>query len=134
MIAGKKQETPMHFHSIKMEDIINRGGGKLEIEFYKSNPDGSFSKNEFDVKTDGHTRKVSPGELVQLHPGQSVCMEPDIYHRFYGLDASVLVGEVSTVNDDTNDNFFYDNVGRFPLIEEDEAPLHLLINDYRKYL
>jgi len=134
MIAGKKQETPMHFHKVKMEDIINRGGGMLEIEFFKSNPDGSYSEDDFEVKIDGQTRSLSPGEFVQLKPGQSVCMESGIYHRFYGVDASVLVGEVSAVNDDTNDNFFYEEVGRFPLIEEDEAPLHLLVNDYRKYL
>jgi len=134
MIAGAKQETPMHFHKSKMEDIINRGGGILEIEFNNSNPDGSFSRNGFEVKIDGQIRILSPGELVQLKPGQSVCMESGIYHRFYGVDASVLVGEVSTVNDDTNDNFFYEKVGRFPLIEEDAAPLHLLASDYKNYL
>ena len=134
MIAGGKQETPMHFHKVKMEDIINRGGGILEIEFFKSNPDGTFSENEFVVKIDGQARRLSPGELVQLHPGQSVCMESGVYHRFYGVDAPVLVGEVSTVNDDTNDNIFYEEIGRFPLIEEDEAPLHLLVTDYRNYL
>jgi len=134
MIAGEKQETPMHFHKSKMEDIINRGGGILEIEFFNSNPDGSLSEHEFEVKIDGQIRKLSPGEFVQLKPGQSVCMESGIYHRFYGVGSSVLVGEVSTVNDDTNDNFFYEEVGRFPNIEEDEAPLHLLANDYRNYL
>jgi D-lyxose ketol-isomerase len=29
MIVGLMQETPMHFHRRKMEDIINRGGGPL---------------------------------------------------------------------------------------------------------
>jgi len=134
MIAGENQETPMHFHKRKMEDIINRGGGILEIEFFNSNPDGSLSEHEFEVKIDGQVRKLSPGEFVQLKRGQSVCMESGIYRRFYGVGASVLVGELSTVNDDTNDNFFYEEVGRFPKIEEDEAPLHLLANDYRNYL
>ena len=45
----------------------------------------------------------------------------------------MLVGEVSTVNDDNTDNKFHQPVGRFPQIEEDEPPLHLLINDYGKY-
>jgi hypothetical protein len=45
----------------------------------------------------------------------------------------VLVGEVSKVNDDHTDNRFYEPVGRFPAIEEDEAPLHLLVNDYERY-
>jgi len=134
MIAGVGQETPMHFHKLKMEDIINRGGGILEIEFYKSNPDGSYSTDDFTVKIDGVINHLSPGDKIRLLSGQSVCMEQGIYHRFYGVEAPVLVGEVSTVNDDTNDNFFYNPVGRFPDIEEDEKPLYLLATDYEKYL
>jgi D-lyxose ketol-isomerase len=45
----------------------------------------------------------------------------------------VLVGEVSLVNDDNIDNRFFDPVGRFPAIEEDEPPLYLLCNDYSRY-
>ncbi len=134
MIAGVGQETPMHFHRLKMEDIINRGGGVLEIEFYRSNPDGSFSDKPFDVKIDGVLTHLQPGGFVQLKPGQSVTMEAGVYHRFYGVEAPVLVGEVSTVNDDTNDNYFYEEVGRFPQIEEDEAPLFLLSSEYKIYL
>jgi len=134
MITGERQETPMHFHRRKMEDIINRGGGILEIEFYNSNSDGSFSDKNFIVKIDGVIKELAPGEIIQLPPGQSVCMESGVYHRFYGVGKPVLVGEVSTVNDDTNDNFFYEEVGRFPQIEEDEAPLFLLSSEYSTYL
>jgi D-lyxose ketol-isomerase len=34
------------------------------------------------------------------------------------------------VNDDHSDNFFLEELGRFPVIEEDEKPLHLLVGDY----
>jgi D-lyxose ketol-isomerase len=44
----------------------------------------------------------------------------------------LLLGEVSMVNDDHNDNFFEEKLGRFPIIEEDEKPLHLLVGDYKK--
>jgi len=134
MIAGVGQETPLHFHKLKMEDIINRGGGILEIEFYNSNEDGSLSNQGFDIKIDGQVNRLSPGAKIQLAPGQSVCMESGIYHRFYGVGMPVLVGEVSTVNDDTNDNFFYETIGRFPTIEEDEPALFLLSNEYKDYL
>jgi hypothetical protein len=134
MIAGVGQETPMHFHRLKMEDIINRGGGILEIEFYKSNPDASYSDKPFTVKIDGEVKTLQPGSFVQLLPGQSVTMESGVYHRFYGVEAPVMVGEVSTVNDDTNDNFFYEEIGRFPQIEEDEVPLFLLSSEYKNYL
>ena len=42
----------------------------------------------------------------------------------------MLVGEVSTVDDDLADNIFRDPVGRFPAIEKDERPLHLRVGDY----
>ena len=37
------------------------------------------------------------------------------------------------MNDDHTDNRFLDPVGRFPQIEEDEPPLHLLVGDYPRY-
>ena len=49
------------------------------------------------------------------------------------MAGKVLVGEVSKVNDDVNDNRFLKPTGRFPEIEEDEPPLHLLVGDYAKY-
>ena len=43
---------------------------------------------------------------------------------------AVLLGEVSQCNDDNTDNRFNPPVGRFPKIEEDEAPYRLLCNEY----
>lgn len=40
------------------------------------------------------------------------------------------MGEVSTTNDDAADNRFLVPKGRFPRIEEDEAPEHLLCTEY----
>ena len=55
-----------------------------------------------------------------------------MYHRFYGKKGTgrVLLGEVSAVNDDNNDNRFYEDLPRFPLIEEDEEARYLLITEY----
>jgi D-lyxose ketol-isomerase len=136
MIVEENQETPMHFHWSKMEDIINRGGGNLVIELYKSDKNEDFSDEDLDVKVDGVKRTVSPGGKVILTPGESICLEQGMYHRFYGEEGKgkVLVGEVSAVNDDSSDNRFHEEVGRFPEIIEDEAPLHLLVSDYKKYI
>ena len=46
----------------------------------------------------------------------------------------MLIGEVSTVNDDLTDNVFAEPIGRFATIDEDVAPLHLLVADYDKFL
>ncbi|MCK5821024.1 MAG: D-lyxose/D-mannose family sugar isomerase [Bacteroidales bacterium] len=136
MIVEENQETPMHFHWSKMEDIINRGGGNLLIDLYMSNEQEDFSQSDFEVKIDGISRTISAGESVILKPGESICLVQGMYHRFYGEKGKgkVLVGEVSAVNDDSSDNRFYDEVGRFPDIIEDEEPLHLLASDYKKYI
>lgn len=136
MIVEENQETPMHYHWSKMEDIINRGGGNLVIELFNSTPDSRFDTTPVHFKTDGVKRTVNAGGKVVLTPGESICLEQGMYHRFYGETGkgTVLVGEVSMVNDDASDNCFYEKVGRFPEIVEDEKPLHLLVSDYANFL
>jgi D-lyxose ketol-isomerase len=67
---------------------------------------------------------------VELSPGESITLPAYLYHRFWAEDGVCLVGEVSKVNDDNKDNRFLDELGRFPTIEEDEAPYRLLVSDY----
>ncbi len=133
MVVEDGQVTPMHFHWSKMEDIINRGGGDLLIQLYQATADEQLDeKNEVSVSIDGVRRRVAAGETLRLTPGESITLEPRCYHKFWGK-GRVLVGEVSLVNDDEHDNRFYEPVGRFPDIEEDVPPLHLLCNDYTRY-
>jgi len=133
MIVGVDQFTPYHFHWNKMEDIINRGGGKLMIQLYSATSDDKFADADVTVSTDGVQRVMEAGGVVVLGPGESISLTPRLYHQFWGADERVLVGEVSMVNDDYTDNRFYDPVGRFPAIEEDEPPVHLLVTDYSRY-
>ena len=136
MIVEENQETPLHYHWAKMEDIINRGGGNLVIELYNNTSDNKLASTPVHFKIDGVKRSVNAGGKAVLTPGESICLEQGIYHRFYGESGKgkVLVGEVSMVNDDTSDNCFYDKIGRFPEIVEDVKPILLLANDYAKYL
>jgi D-lyxose ketol-isomerase len=69
-----------------------------------------------------------------LAPGESVTLMPGDWHAFWGEGGDVLIGEVSTVNDDETDNWFREPIGRFAEIEEDVAPTHLLVSDYAKWL
>jgi D-lyxose ketol-isomerase len=133
MIVGVDQVTPLHFHWVKTEDIINRGGGELVIQLYNATPDESLADSPVTVLMDGIERKVAAGDCVVLKPGESITLPPYLYHKFWGRGAQVLVGEVSVVNDDQRDNRFYEPVGRFPQIEEDAAPLYLLCTDYPAY-
>ena len=131
MIAGENQITPMHFHWKKMEDIINRGGGDLCLQLWKVDErTEEKTDDEFSLLIDGVVKTFSAGEIVRLKPGESVCFEPYVYHSFWGEGGHALVGEVSTVNDDTNDNRFFESLGRFPQITEDEPARFCLCNEY----
>lgn len=130
LISDEGQVTPMHFHWSKAEDIINRGGGNLVVQLYNSARDESLADSEVSVSIDGARRTVGAGGTVTLMPGESIFLPTRLYHKFWGEDGRVLLGEVSKVNDDRSDNRFYEPVGRFPEIEEDEEPLHLLFSEY----
>jgi D-lyxose ketol-isomerase len=135
MISRRDQICPMHRHNLKAEDIINRGGGKLVIELFMSDGDGRIDpKAEVEVPSDGIRKRLPAGGRLALSPGESVTLLPGVWHAFWGEEGDVLVGEVSTVNDDLTDNVFRDAIGRFPDVEEDEAPLHLLVSDYDRLL
>ena len=127
----ENQETPYHFHWSKMEDIINRGGGTLVLELQQGNRESEEpTDEEFTVFIDGIARRCAPRERVELAPGESITLEPYLYHRFWAEGSAALVGEVSRVNDDKRDNRFLEPLGRFPEIVEDEEPFRLLVSDY----
>ncbi|HEY2593236.1 MAG TPA: D-lyxose/D-mannose family sugar isomerase [Chloroflexota bacterium] len=133
MVVGVDQVTPLHFHWIKMEDIINRGGGKLVVKLYNATEDEGLADTDVTVSIDGVLRTVPAGGTLTLGVGESITLEPYCYHAFWAAEGTVLAGEVSRVNDDNTDNRFYDAAGRFPAIEDDEPLLRLLVNDYDRY-
>ena len=130
------QRLPIHYHWAKTEDIINRCGGVLVMELYKPTADNNLDRHTpLEVFCDGRRRKVQPGVPFELLPGQSVTVTTHLYHRLWAKEqgAILVCGEVSTVNDDIEDNCFGEPVARFATIEEDEPPLHLLCNEYPGY-
>jgi D-lyxose ketol-isomerase len=133
LVVGENQETPFHRHKIKMEDIIVRGGGNLVIELHNKVGDG-LADTPVSVMVDGTRRELVAGEPLSLRPGESVTLTRDLWHRFYGEAGKgiVFVGEVSQVNDDLTDNYFFEKLGRFAGIEEDEPRLFPLWNELSK--
>lgn len=129
------QCASMHFHYSKMEDIINRGGNDVYIALYNADSDANRLMTDVTVVKDGKKCVIPAGTEICLKPGESITITQYLYHDFRvpKTGGSVLLGEVSMCNDDQNDNCFLDkNVGRFPEIEEDEAPYRLLCNEYPK--
>lgn len=133
MVLLPGQRLPLHFHWTKTEDIINRGGGILVMELYNSFADDTLDNSSpVTFYSDGIQRTVPAGEPFELGPGESITLVPGVYHRFWASkDSGILIcGEVSSVNDDNTDNCFAETVSRYSIIEEDEAPRHLLCNEY----
>ncbi len=126
------QTAPMHFHWNKMEDIINRGGNDIYITVYNGVEDGTMLDTDVTIHCDGKTEVVPAGTKVLLKPGESITITPCMYHDFIvpKTGGPVLLGEVSRCNDDENDNRFYEPIGRFPKVEEDEEPYRLLCTEY----
>ncbi len=139
ILDPENQKPPLHFHRHKMEDIINRGGGKLMVRLFKANDEGQCSDQAFTMQVDGVTRQVKAGVVLRLEPGQSLCIPPRIIHQFWGEEGTgvaiggkryTVSGEVSRVCDDWNDNCWLEQCDRFIQIENDEAPRHYLVHEY----
>lgn len=134
LISREDQVCPMHFHWSKMEDIINRGGGVMIMKLYNATDDEKLADTDVTVMSDGVRLTVPAGTELELLPGQSVTLAPQMYHAFWAKKGHgpVLIGEVSQTNDDNTDNRFWEPMGRFPKIEEDEPAFRLLCNEYPK--
>ena len=127
MYAKKGMTTPTHAHTVKKEDIIVRTG-QLSIQIWKGKPENN--KNKFTLNINGQETEVTSGEVLELNAGERITIVPGIYHMFFPISDECIIGEVSTANNDSNDNFFIDpQIGRYSVIEEDEAPLLPLIGD-----
>lgn len=130
MFVKENQVTPTHFHWRKMEDIINRGGGELCMRLWKADENEEMTQDDVEMQIDGITTVIKAGEVLRLKPGQSISFTPYVYHMFWAENGDCMVGEVSTVNDDANDNRFYEETGRFPEIIEDEPVRYVLCTEY----
>ena len=98
-----EQEIPLHYHLQKTEDIITRAGGifccQLALQDENGNPD--FSK-PVPVYRDGELYEAAPGEIIEIATGNSITLEPGVFHRFFAKVGSgdLIIGEVSKINDD----------------------------------
>lgn len=132
MMCESGQISPMHYHKSKMEDIINRGGNDIVFTFYNADPaTGKYLDTDVMITQDGRHYSLPAGSHVTLHNGESMTLYPYLAHEFIIPEGGpALIGEVSMTNDDNKDNFFREPLGRYPTIEEDEAPYRLLCTEY----
>jgi D-lyxose ketol-isomerase len=124
-----KQGTPMHTHKKKKEDIICRSG-QVGIELWAGDPRTTAKKTRFRAKRNGVPVEVESGIAFSFNAGERVTIDPNVWHQFWSESHESVIGEVSTANDDLNDNFFLDpDCGRFPAIVEDEPALVRLLSE-----
>lgn len=129
MYARPGQTTPLHTHAKKKEDIICRHG-VLSLELWDGQPDTARRGAEFEVQVNGEPRSWQSGEVMNLQAGERITLTPGIYHAFWPEGPDCIIGEVSTANDDTNDNFFVNpDIGRYPNVDEDEPATVKLLSD-----
>ena len=124
LVVREGQEAPYHFHRFKMEDIIVRGGGELIAQVFHTDENGAPLETEVEAQVDAEIVPVAARADLVLRHGQSISLPPGVAHRLTAVPGrgTVVLGEVSRVNDDFTDNVFFDEVSRFPPVEED-APV-----------
>lgn len=129
MYARRNQKTPAHCHRMKKEDIIARNG-VLVVQVWAGHPGEVADGTPFRVQINGEEKEVPSGDEIRLEPGHRITLVPGVYHEFWPETEECVIGEVSTKNDDLTDNFFVsEDIGRYPDVEEDEAPLVKLLSD-----
>jgi len=134
MMAEDGQRTPHHFHVVKTEDIVNRGGARFVVELFKVDSTGARLDERFQALKDVETLDLAPGARVSLEPGESLTLEPFVAHSFWAEGGSVLAGEISLANDDATDNHFLPPLGPAAPIEEDAPMRYVTVRDHARFV
>ncbi|MCK4336545.1 MAG: D-lyxose/D-mannose family sugar isomerase, partial [Candidatus Aminicenantes bacterium] len=75
-------------------------------------------------------RDIPTAKSLILKAGERITLVQGVPHAFWAESEYVIIGEVSTANDDLHDNFFADEqISRFSKIEEDEPAIVRLISE-----
>ena len=112
------EDTPPTLHFAIMADTLKHGLEQQIEQFLMEHPTTKLVV----IDTLQRVRGTGSDSNLYANDYQDVEVEPG--------SGAALLGEVSQCNDDNTDNSFNPPVGRFPKIEEDEAPYRLLCNEY----
>jgi D-lyxose ketol-isomerase len=132
ILAEDGQRAPHHYHAVKTEDIVNRGGARLVVELFRVDARGAPLKERFRALKDVSVLDLNPGDRVRLEPGESLTLEPFVAHAFWAEGGAALAGEVSLANDDATDNYFLPPLEPFAPIEEDAPARYVTVRDHER--
>lgn len=137
IVIGEGQRLPLHYHKEKTEDIINKSNGLMGIKLYNVTESGDVDKETMvDMLCDGILSEVEPGKTVFIKRGESITLKAYQYHLFWSEKGHgpLILGEVSSINDDNIDNFNAEPISRFTTIEEDAEIVYPLCNELKKVI
>jgi D-lyxose ketol-isomerase len=134
LFAEDGQRTPHHYHVVKTEDILNRGGARFVVELFKVDRLGRRLDERVHALKDASVIEVAAGGRVTLEPGESLVLEPYVAHAFWAEGGAALAGEVSLANDDATDNYFLPPPDALAPIVEDAPMRHPTVRDYARLL
>ncbi len=132
LLAEDGQRTPHHYHIVKTEDIVNRGGARFVVELFKVDRAGAPLKEKFRALKDVKMLDLEPGAKVVLEPGESLTLDPFVAHAFWAEGGATLAGEVSLSNDDRADNLFLPPLAAPAPIEEDAPRKYVTVRDHER--
>ena len=132
LFAEDGQRTPHHYHIVKTEDIVNRGGAPLRRRTVQGRPRRRAAQRALPRAEGRQDARPRARRRVTLEPGESLTLEPFVAHAFWAEGGATLAGEVSLVNDDAQRQLL--PARRFPPpapIEEDRPKRYVTVRDHR---
>ena len=132
LMAEDGQRTPHHYHIVKTEDVVNRGGARFVVELFKVDRSGAPLKERFRVLKDARVHDLNAGDRVSLEPGEGLLLEPFVAHAFWAEGGATLAGEVSLANDDASDNYFLPPPAPPTPIDEDRPLRYVTTRDHAR--
>ena len=132
MYMSEGQKSPIHYHQSKTEDIVNWGEGNIVVRLWPKSKQGTLAKNNVSIFLNWENREIGAGEKIILKPGDSICIKPHTFHQFWCQENTkhTISMEISSVNNDLNDNFWLEEIQRYPTIIEDQPKKYLLCYEY----
>ena len=104
------------------------------VSISKRMPSSVYFQEDRIFPTDvrGLERFVPAGTAVEITRGNSMTIYPGLYHEFSPKPGrgDLIIGGVSSINDDRTDNYFEVKRPRFIPVEEDCPAEILLCNEY----
>lgn len=133
MMVREGQFCPWHYHRKKVEDIRNSGGGVLAVQLAQITADGKpDTQKPVLVKKNYAVKEMAAGSVVLLHPGDSMILDPMVYHQFWAVEGNgnVVFEEVFEAIEGNDDHFLdYPPEKHLKQIEEDEPALYPLMSE-----